>query len=144
MPLLHRGLPHPRSRSIPLIRPREGLFGLREWADDEELAELVAGHEDALPTVKRPRSPTRNGEKFGRRRPGSSSDSDFKAFKDQAIRRKGKGIKGAHDSDSEDSEFPAVAMNLHRAGFSVHQGGGGGGGGGGARRSWASTPRPSS
>ena len=46
------------------------------------------------------------------------------------MRRKGKGIKGAHDSDSDDSEFPAVAMNLHRAGFSVHQGGGGGGGGG--------------
>ena len=71
--------------------------------------------------MKRPRSPTRNGEKFSRAgRAGSPSDSDHKAFKEQ-IRRKGKGIKGAHDSDSEDSEFPAVALNLHRAGFSMHR-----------------------
>ena len=84
--------------------------------------------------MKRPRSPTRNGEKFSRAgRAGSPSDSDHKAFKEQ-IRRKGKGIKGAHDSDSEDSEFPAVAMNLHRAGFSMHRGGGGGGGGGNGQK----------
>tara|TARA_B110001450_G_scaffold37215_1_gene33015 strand:- start:108 stop:1610 length:1503 start_codon:yes stop_codon:yes gene_type:complete len=93
-----------------------------------------------MPHVKRPRSPRRYEKTFGggagrHGRGGSSSDSDFKAFKEYA-RRKGKGLRGGHhDSDSEDSEFPAVAMNLHRAGFSVHHGGGGGGhginGGGG-------------
>ena len=108
---------------------------MREWAQDEELAELVAGHEDAMPHVKRPRSPRRYEKTFGggaarHGRGGSSSDSDFKAFKEYA-RRKEKGLRGGHhDSDSEDSEFPAVAMNLHRAGFSVHHGIHGGGGGG--------------
>jgi len=85
-----------------------------------------------MPHVKRPRSPRRYEKTFGggagrHGRGGSSSDSDFKAFKEYA-RRKGKGLRGGHhDSDSEDSEFPAVAMNLHRAGFSVHHGSGGGG-----------------
>ena len=88
-----------------------------------------------MPHVKRPRSPRRYEKTFGggagrHGRGGSSSDSDFKAFKEYA-RCKGKGLRGGHhDSDSEDREFPAVAMNLHRAGFSVHHGIHGGGGGG--------------
>ena len=61
-------------------RPREGLFGLREWANDEELRELVAGAEDSLPSDPQVTSSApvaaQRGRKRTRRRSSEMSD-DF-------------------------------------------------------------------
>lgn len=93
-------------------RPREGLFGLREWAGDSELCELVAT-EDGSADVKHPQVPTispRRPRKRSFKRSvsaGTSSESDEAHDEDEF--RSIKPRVSVESSDSEEAVVEAFA-----------------------------------